>query len=242
MKTLNLDRNFFTQIGLDSGSLTMHGTVVHSPREAGEYRGTVRRGDLPEAVFYISADKNSPVAHVNIDLASLVGDSPSVADCCKGEDKHRFVVNPKGYVVFHVSGGAGGYYVHLRKAEENPETKVFNSRHLDEGDIFAGVLLRPGTYSIKNTVGKGEGQIVVSYPVIAKTAYWPPNPATMEFSAGGISPRELHLQPGQGLNCHVKAPARIKIELLKPDDGPKSGYREPSKGGWQKYKLTKAEA
>jgi hypothetical protein len=240
MKTLNLDRNFFTQIGLDSSSLTMHGTIVHSPREPGEYRGTVRRGQLPEAVFYISADKNSPVAHVNIDLASLVGDSRSESDCCKDKDKNCFVVNPKGYVVFHVSGGAGGYYVHLRRAEENPKAKVFDSRHLDEGDIFAGVLLRPGAYSVKNVLSKGEGQIIVSYPVIGETAYRPPNPVTIEFASGGITPREVRLLPGQGLNCHVKEPSRIKIELVTPDDGPKYEHREPIKSGWQKHKLTRS--
>ena len=51
---MTFDRNLFTQIGLDSGSLTMLGSVIHQFAEAGEYRGTVRREAAGEAVFYIS--------------------------------------------------------------------------------------------------------------------------------------------------------------------------------------------
>ena len=39
---MTFDRNLFTQIGLDSGSLTMLGAVIHSFRKPGEYRGSVR--------------------------------------------------------------------------------------------------------------------------------------------------------------------------------------------------------
>ena len=39
---LTFDRNLFTQIGLDSASLTMLGTIVHSFPQPGEYRGVVR--------------------------------------------------------------------------------------------------------------------------------------------------------------------------------------------------------
>jgi hypothetical protein len=237
MKTLNLDRNFFLQIGLDSGSLTMHGSVLHSLREPGEYRGTVRRSDTPEATFYITADQNSAVAHVNIDLAALVEGGGIKEDCCKDEARNRFVVNPKGYVLLHVGGGAGGYYAHIRKAAEDPKTKVWDSRNLEETDIFAGMLLRPGTYSVENVHVKGaSGRIIVSYPVIYEKAYHPAKPVTLEFNSRGISPPEVKVQPGQGINCQVKVPTRVKIALVHPDDGPME-RREPAKPGWQKYRL-----
>ncbi len=239
MKTLNLDRNFFLQVGLDSGSLTMHGTILHSLGEPGEYRGTVRRSKMPEATFYITADRNSPVAHVNIDLAALVEGSATKEDCCKGEIKNRFVVNPKGYVLLHVGGGAGGYYAHIRKADENKDTRVWDSRNLENSDVFAGLLLRPGTYSIQNQNVKGAtGKIVVSYPVVTRDAYRPPAPVALEFGSNKISPSEIRLQPGQGITCQIKGPSRIKIDLLQPDDGPKE-YREPPQSGWRKYKMSK---
>ena len=81
---MTFDRNLFTQIGLDSGSLTMLGTVVHSFGEPGEYRGSVRRGKEGAAVFYISVDKNSPVAQVNIDLAALTNPPAATSKCYKG--------------------------------------------------------------------------------------------------------------------------------------------------------------
>lgn len=239
MKTLELDPNFFMQIGLDSGALTMHGAVAHSFREPGEYRGVVRRETMPEATFYVSADRNSPVAHVNIDLARLVGDAPTGSDCCKGEGGNRFVVNPKGYALFHVSGGAGGYSVHIRKAEEDPKTKVFDTRHLEEGDVFSAIILRPGTYSVKNLITQAEGEVTVSYPVIGKTAYRPPQPVTVECVRGTFNPREIRLQPGQGVNYRIHVPSRIRIELIRPDDGPGGQHREAAKGGWRKYSLPK---
>src|SRR5215211_3577458 len=126
MKQFDLDRNYFEQIGLDSGALTLLGVIVHSMREPGEYRGTVRRGKLPEASFYISADSNSPVAEVTIDLASLIpGVDDENTECCKEENKNRFVVNPKGYVLFRVSRGSGGYNVNIRKAAEDQKTPVY---------------------------------------------------------------------------------------------------------------------
>src|SRR4029077_13082141 len=96
--TMNLDRNFFTQLGLDSGALTMLGAIIRSLGEPGEYRGVVRRAAEPEAAFYVSADKNSPVAQMNIDLATVAQPSNESAKCCAPAEKNRFVVNPKGYV------------------------------------------------------------------------------------------------------------------------------------------------
>jgi hypothetical protein len=239
MKKFDLDRNYFTQIGLDSGALTMLGTIVHSLKEPGEYRGTVRRGSLPEASFYISADRNSPVAHVNIDLASLVGDSTKEpdSDCCKEKDKDHFVVNPRGYVLFRVAGGPGGYRVHVRKADEDDQTRVYDSSQLEYGDIFSAIIVRPGRYSLKNLVNRAEAEIAVSYPVRGKTAYRPPTPVSVRCDSEGFDPGEIRLKPGQGLNCLIETPARIKIELVEPDDG-QGEYREPVKRGRQKRSLS----
>jgi hypothetical protein len=237
------DQNLFTQIGLDSGSLTMLASVVHTFSEPGEYRGAVHLGEQVESVFYVKADNNSPVAQVNIDLDSLTSsptNAPASDGCCKGGEKktaNEFVVNPKGYAVFHVAGGAGGYYVHLRKADQDPKQKIFDSRKLEEGDIYSAVILRPGRYSITNTLTKGAaGDLIVHYPAVGKTGYRPPAPVQIEAGEKGFQPDRIEVHPGQGLSFHFKQPSRIKIELVKPDDGPKAGEGS-SRTGWTKSSL-----
>jgi hypothetical protein len=225
--TAMFDRNLVTQIGLDSGALTMLGAVVHSFREPGQYRGTVRSGDLPEAVFYISVDKSCAVAHATIDLAKLVP-ATDATPCRPPPGDLRFLVHPKGFVLFNVSGGPGGYSVNVRRATEDPEVKAYDSRRLEPGDVFSGVLFRPGTYSIRNLLSQATAEASVAYPVVGDTAYRPPAAAVAQC-AETIEPHRIELQPMQGLNFEIKVPARIRIELTAPDDGP--GSREPGTDG-----------
>jgi hypothetical protein len=232
------DRNLFTQTGLDSGSLTMLGAVIHSFREPGEYRGSVRHnGKETKAVFYISADRESPVAQVNIDLAALTNPpDPSTKGGEREGVQNRFTVNPKGYALFHVSQGAGGYDVHVRKAGEKPDESIFDSRKLSEGDIFSAIIIRPGLYSVVNLHTKAKGEVVVSYPEIGKAPYRPPGPLRVKVTRESFEPRQIKLKPGQAVLFECGAPSQIKIELEKPDDGP--GSPPPSKPrGWKKMKL-----
>lgn len=234
--TFPFDRNLFTQIGLDSGSLTILGAVVHSFREPGQYRGTVH-GKKDQAVFYVSVDKNSPLAQVDIDLAALMDPADNSDECCSSRNsQNRFSVNPKGYAVFRVSRGAGGYHVSIRKAEEKPESKIFDSRSLNEGDLFAGTIIRPGTYSLVNTHTDTKAALVVSYPVIGETAYRPPGPVRVQATRECFEPRRINLEPGQGLVFECNTESRIEIELQKPDDGP--GHRlKSTTRGWKKNEL-----
>ena len=241
---MTFDRNLFTQIGLDSGSLTMLGAVIHSFREPGEYRGSVHtEGEKNQAAFYVSVDKNSPVAQVNIDLAALTmpSDSSTKSYGCEGS-QNRFTVNPKGYAVFHVSGGVGRYNVHVRKAEENPKEKIFDSRKLDDGDIFSAIIIRPGTYSVVNTrtKAKAQAEVVVSYPKIGKAPYRPPGPVRVRVTREHFEPRSIKLKPGQALLFECNTPSQIKIELQKSDDGPSSPRRAPTRG-WKKTVLPETE-
>jgi hypothetical protein len=245
---LTFDQNLFTQIGLDSGSLTMLGGVTHRFLEPGKYRGVVYRGSESFANFYINVDKNSPVAQANIDLASFES-SPSTpatnttgTSCsCEGSSSKadtEFELNPKGYAVFHVSAGAGGYAVRVGKAADDPKQQnQFDSRELKGEDIFSAVILRPGTYSASNTLGgKTKGKIVVGYPKIGKTAYRPPSPAKVVCSERGFEPGSVELQPGQAVLFHTAAPSRITLELSKADDGP-ANRPEHVRPGWKKAAL-----
>lgn len=222
MNSLTIDRNLFMQIGLDSGSLTMLGTVVHSFGVPGEYRGTVRKEGKSKGVFYLSVDKSSPVAQANIDLAGLVDSASKDFDkgCGCERSQERFSVNPRGYALFRVSGGQGGYDVHIRRADESEDTEIFDSRKLDGGDLFAATILRPGRYAISNALGKGRCEAVVSYPTKEKRGSGPSPPARIHVTARGFDPDAVKLKPAQGLIFECEAPSRIKIELLEPDDGP----------------------
>ena len=223
MKSLNIDPNLFTQIGLDSGSLTMFGVVVNNFDDPGEYRGTVQKEGENKGVFYISVDKESPIAQANVDLAALAGHTPHQAsETCKcNTDGNRFYVNPRGYVVFHVSGGPGGYSVHVRKAEKAKDTKIFDSRKLGKGAIFAATILRPGSYSIVNEMGRGKAEVVIPYPRRGKKPYRPPEPMRIQATEKGFSPDNIKLEPTQGLIFEIETSARIKIDLIEPDDGQK---------------------
>jgi hypothetical protein len=239
---LTFDQNLFTQLGLDSGSLTMLGSVVHSFQEPGEYRGSVHKADDGQAVFYLTVDKNSPAAHVNIDLASLREYAGAAQkECCDDSPANHFTVNPRGYVVFHVSGGSGGFSVHVRRAEEDPNEKVFNSQELGKSDIFAATIIRPGTYSVVNRLGEGRAEVVVAYPGSGKTAYRPPAPVRVQVGPRGFEPAHIELKPGQGLVFEAEAPARIMIELVKADDGPGHDRRTPPRG-WSKRTLPETKA
>ncbi len=236
---LTFDRNLFTQIGLDSGSLTMLGTIVHSFSQAGEYRCVVHEGEHVRAVFIVGSDNGSANAQVHIDLASLVpGRKPSHPDGCPsckeepapGHMPPRFVVNPRGYAVFHVSRGAGGYYVHARRTDAPQDDKGYDSRSMVEGDLFSAIVLRPGTYSIANSLSAAKGELVVTYPVRGETKYPPPAPSRVVSSARAFEPARLQVAPGQGVIFENRVPARIRIKLEKADDGPKKEQGRPTGG------------
>lgn len=167
----------FTQTTLDSGALTMLGVVIHSFPEPGEYQGTASRGERDVGEFYLRVDKESGAMQVDVDLATL--DQPSAEPCeCKSgrhERGRHYVVNPKGYAVFHVSRGLGGYAVRVGRVEQDSYAAVFDSREIGEGDLFAATLVRPGTYSVTNLKSGAKGEIVVTYPPkVGKERYSPP--------------------------------------------------------------------
>jgi hypothetical protein len=254
---LTFDKNLFTQIGLDSGSLTMLGGVTHRFLEPGQYRGAAYRGKENLGSFYINVDKNSPVAQANIDLTTFESNpaAPAISGApaantgstsCGCQEstlaETKFELNPKGYAVFHVSAGAGGFSVLVAKAVEDPkEQNQFDSRELKGEDIFSAVILRPGTYSVTNALAKGKGEVTVSYPKVGKKPYRPPNPVKVECSARGFEPKNVELQPGQAILFYCKVPSRIKLELLKADDGPDGGA-ERSRPGWKKAALPEQKA
>ena len=221
MSKLDIDPNLFAQSGLDSGALTILGAVVHRPGEPGEYRGTVRRGKDIERVFYLSVDPDSPVAAADIDLARLA-DPRARGDagcCCPTADETRFSVNPRGYALFRVSGGKGGYSVNLRRADPREDTPVFNSTLLDDGQIFSARILRPGRYRVANTHGHARAALTVARPPAPFSGYRPPEPLRVTVTEAGFEPQRIDLHPAQGLIFECRTPSRIVIALERADEG-----------------------
>jgi len=201
---MTFDRNLFTQIGLDSGSLTMLGTVVHSfgePASTEGRCGAERRARLSSTFPWTE----QPVAQVNIDLAALTNPPAATSKCYKAWTRAAIYGQPEGYAVFHVSSGAGGFDVHVRKrggpeGEDLRQPRIGRRRY-----IFRGIL-RPGTYSVTNLVTKTQTEAIVAYPKIGKTAYRPPAPVRVESTRDAFAPRRIETPSGQGLIFDCKAP------------------------------------
>jgi hypothetical protein len=223
-KRVLVNRHLFTQTSVDSGSLTMLGVVIHRFPEPGEYMGVVERGAEARS-FRLTVDESSPEMQANVDLATLGGGHSHSDDCgCKGKETGAdptFVVNPTGYVVFHVSSGHGGYIVRVGKLER-PEEVLFDSTQLEGDDLFAVTLIRPGTYSVRNVAGKARGEIVVSYPKIGKQPHRPDEPVEIVCTEKAFRPARIRIQAAQGQLYRVRTSSRIAIELVEPDDGPRS--------------------
>jgi hypothetical protein len=91
---------------------------------------------------------------------------------------------------------------------------------LGEDDLFSVTMVRPGTYTVANTVTRAEGSVTVAYPTIGEAPYRPPEPASVVCRADGFDPPSVDLQPAQGLIFRFEVPSRIVIALAQPDDGP----------------------
>jgi hypothetical protein len=233
-----INRFIFSQVNLDSGSLTMLTSIMHRFSEPGEYHATILRGEDTVGRFSIVVGerKTTQAAEmqqsISIDLKQL--DLPG-SQHLESEACNCFMLKSGGYAVFHVSTGAGGYAVEIRKTgTEHGGVKVFDSRELKDEDIFTATVLRPGTYSITNVNTKAKAELMVAYPEIGKI---PKQPETvqMECTKNAIVPNKIRINPTQALLFRLKTPSRIKIELIHPEDRPKP---RPTKTAKQVTKST----
>ena len=219
-----VNRALFEQVGADSGALTALAAVAHRLGEPGEYRGVAERGE-ETLTFHLRADPSSPKMQLNVDLVGL-GPAPrrpyTGCDCAPeaADEDPDFVVNPSGFVLFHVSHGQGGYRVRVGR-DQGGDRAVFDSARLQGDDLFMLTLVRPGVYVMRNTLTKARGQIVVPYPKVGKKPLRPGGPVNVKCTEKAVRPARVKAQPGQGIVWHVGGPARVKVSLTKPDDGPK---------------------
>lgn len=228
-----INRQLLGQTFFDSSSLTMLGAVIHNFSDPGEYLGTVLKGKEFVKDFHLSVDEKCPAMQVDIDLAALDKD---VSENCRCKAEKRFVINPKGYAVFHVSFGAGGYSVRVGKPKGEKEAELFDSARLETGDLLAVTLIRPGVYSVTNTLTKARGKITVAYPKKEYKAYRPLKPVNIECTEQAFKPESISIQAAQGQVYHFQTPSQIKIELLEAEKGPER-LRKPKTVGWKKAQV-----
>lgn len=218
-----VNQHIFTQTSLDSGALTQLAVIVRNFPEPGAYLGSIFHREQSIGQFYLAIDPNSPEAQLNIDLAT-VGRGRHAEERSDNTSSEHFVVSPKAYVIFHVSYGAGGFAVTVAKLGDTRETvEPFDSRELTRGDLFAVTLIRPGKYTATNLNGTARAEIRVAYPQLGREPFSPGEPVRVECTNGGFEPSSIRIDAAQGQVYRVQTerPARIKIELLEPDDGPR---------------------
>jgi hypothetical protein len=235
-----INRHLFENLSIDSGALTQLCFIAHRFPVSGEYTGSVLLNDETVARFQLSVDESFPsVTQVNIDLAKLSRSFSTDCNCMSTNTVTRFELNPKTYALFYVSSGGGGFAVRVGGVKD--EQGTFDSRELKEQDSFSLGLLRPGTYSLTNTINGSKGKVVVSYPDVNKgERHHRAAPVQIKCTKTGFSPKEITVQAAQGQNYIIETPSRIKLELTKPDEGPR---RSPLPKGfhWEKLEAKRVE-
>jgi len=151
-------------------------------------------------------DENAPQMFNRLDLAA--------ANC-------SCAVNPKAQTIFHAPKGIKGYSVIVEKFKGTERSKIFDSKHLQDGDIFFATLLRPGDYHASNKRG-AKCKISVSplktrkmqFTVTSQQGISRPKIETVqvECTATGFKPEKINIKSAQPLLFMIKTPSRIKIE------------------------------
>lgn len=215
---------FLNQTTFDSASPLGSAVVVHRFDDEGEYDVELgREGELPDRVALSVAPQatDAQVAQASSVTIDAAGAAPGTIAA-----QRRSKLQDGGFASFTSAHArsAGSVIVARRRDAKKAE---FDSRRLGEPDVFAVTLVRPGLYAVRNTLAKvkAEGRIVVTYPVVGERPYRPADPVDVVCAKKGFDPERLEIGPAQGIIFRFETAARLLIELLEPDDGPKAGPR-----------------
>lgn len=210
-----LNSMFFTQSAFDSASPVGSAVVAHRFDDEGDYDVHLGRAkEPPERVVLTvgpaAADRSSGAVGVTIDTAPARSDA--AAD-------RRGRLTAGGYASFSTPSARGVDSVIVAR-RQGAEVDEFDSRRLGPGDVYGLTLVRPGVYSVRNTLGDATGRIVVDYPVVGSRPYRPAEPVRVSCARNGLAPSEIRVGPGHGIVFDIETDARLIIDLVEPDDGP----------------------
>jgi hypothetical protein len=237
-----INRFLFSQTNIDSGSLSTHSTIVHKFAAPGGYEGIVIQGSAIVGRFTLSVIEDRTVSKSSLSSSTLsvkdsntasqrpeenqqINDASDQINIDLSSTTDRYTLKKDGYGVFFVSTGAGGYSIEINRFEKGLQRKSFDSKELSDGEIFSAMVIRPGTYSITNTVNNSKSDLVVNYPELGKMKKIL-TPINIECKAKEIVPSKINIDPSQGLIFSIRTLSRIKIELTKPEDRPLKLHKE----------------
>jgi hypothetical protein len=180
---------------------------------------------------------------VDVDLATL---HPSGPKPCEPDPERRYEVRAGGRAVFYTTAGRSGYSVVVHPPPGKDRTIVFDSRTLNEGDLFILTLLRPGSYRALNTYSDAVCTINVLYPEPAEHPRRSFEFEEVTLTEKGFSRTSVEVQSTQGVAFQLNAPARIRVELEEPVERPPGpegalaaaeGLSRPGKVTWRKPRV-----
>ncbi len=209
-----INRSAIHKTKFRSDEVSVLAYTAHLLKEEGAYSGSIfRKGELLKT-FEINCTSQTNDQQVNIDLAGLKSDTGSLLSDQKLE------VSPNGYVMFYDSVADDAYQVRVEKSLKNQKLKKeFESKQLDNDDLYSVILLRPGEYTGTEMKNKSNLKITVVYPDSSiKRKSRKPGPVTVNVEKKGFSEKTVEVMPGQPLVFHVKDKSLIQIELKKPFD------------------------
>lgn len=217
MSTSRLNHYLFEETGTDSAELNVLGTLIHRFPDEGDYVIEVRRGDTLVGSRLLAVSDDYHTLQVTYDLSAF-GDTGE-CDCrpkcsCEGDFD---CIREDGAAVFHVGSGPGGYSVTVDPVGERRERREFDSGELAEDDAFSALLLRPGSYTAKNTLGDASAELTVNYPD-GRTGAANQDAIVVTVTDDGFEPAEVEMDPGRGVSFVVETEARIVIELDEPHE------------------------
>lgn len=188
-------------------------SVIHQFGTPGFYRAEVRLKGQFVASYAFEVSETSGVNQLDVDLASLHHQAQRRSGCaCEAQAQEGGpVVSPRGYVVFFVSHGDGGYSVVVGGSggEGHP---AFNSEALAEGDLFALSLLEPVGYQMTNRLGSARGRIEVSFSRESARQVKTLEPIYVGTWRDRFDPATVAAASTQGIVFRIHDAARVVVE------------------------------
>lgn len=239
-----INRNFLEQTTFDSGMPAGLGVIIHRFETPGEYEISLVQNDqviermplvvAPEPGEGAEQMKQGPAQQAEPPSQHVTFETgQTVLARSSAEVARPYTVRAGGYMSFTAASHESASAIVARSQREAEREELFDSRRLNEGDMFAVTMVRPGRYSLRNTETGARGQITVAYPTVGDEPYRPPGPVAIECDEQGFSSSEINLMPAQGIIFRIRTASRIQIDLEEPDDGPQ-GARPSEMPRWRK--------
>lgn len=220
-----LNRHILEKTKWDSDSITPLSGVLHRFEDPGKYQGQVLIGTRIVGRFTLVVDESYPQTALGVNLDEVSGS--------------LLEVNPNSYTMFKAQRNADGFSVVVQQPLGKTMRTGFDSRKLNNGDIYLAAFLRPGRYSVTNQAG-AKGSITVNLPKESFTflqkrrmRFVSPKTISIECNDKMFIPDKMKTESGQAIAFKVKASnTRILIQLEAPDDKQKykSRYRRRRNG------------